>query len=113
MVSPMTLNIWHHNTPGTQQGEGIVHSSSNTGNQSDRLPDHKYHNRHGHGVRNPAEPAPSNRGSCHPHRRGNVHRSGRQVALEVGQPTTTREALEGYNLLPGASSICERRCLVL
>ena len=81
--------------------------------RGDRFSDHKYYHRDRYRVGDPAESAPSNRGGCHPHRCGHVHRSGRQVALEVGQPTTTREALEGYNLLPGASSICERRCLVL
>jgi len=51
-------------------------------------------------MMHPAESAPSNRGSCHPHRCGHVHRSGRQVALEVGQPTTMREALRGIIYSP-------------
>ena len=71
------------------------------------------HHRYGHGVRNSAEPAPSNRGSCHPHRCGHVHRAWRQVAVRPGPPKATREALEWYKLLSGASCICERLCLVL
>ncbi len=71
-MSPTILNLRHYNTPVV---EGIVQSSSDTGCQVDRLPNHKYYHRDRHGERHNPEPSPGHRGRFDHNRRGHVRRA--------------------------------------
>jgi len=79
----------HYNTPGncTLVVEGIVHPSSNTGSEKDRLPHLKYYHRDRHGLGNTPKSAPRHRGSINPDWCSHEHRQGRcqgRVALDAG-----------------------------
>ena len=96
-MSPMIQSLRHYNTPVI---EGIVHPSSNTGYQLDRLPNHQYHHRDRHGFGHPSEPAASNRGSRDHNRRGHVRRS--QELTPVQSWVASQGGGSGTNI-PGAS----------
>ena len=75
-MSHTILNIRHYKTPTL---EGIVHPSSNTGNQLDRLSHYQYHNRNRYGQRHPAESSARDSRCSNPDRRGDEHWLGREV----------------------------------
>ena len=94
-MSPTILNLRHYNTPVV---EGIVHPSSNTGYQMDRLPDHKYHNRDGHRLSNFAEFAESHRGRSDHNRCSHVRRAEELIRVmpgEAGKSRGSRENISG------------------
>ena len=97
-MSQIITNLRHYNTPAL---EGIVHPSSNTGYQMDRLPDHQHHQRHGYRVGNPAEPASSNRCSRHHNQRGYVRRAEELTPVQPGVTNTQGRGSRNNN--PGAS----------
>ena len=80
-MSPTILNLRHYNTPAV---EGIVQSSSDTGYQVDRLPDHQHHNRDRHGFGHPAKSSASDRRSCDYNRSCDVSRAEGLIPVTSG-----------------------------
>jgi len=93
-VSLTILNLRHYNTPTL---EGIVHSSSDTGYQVDRLLNHEHHHRDGYWLGNTSESSPCHRSRSDHNRCGYVRREESLTPVAPGVATQGRGSGENIS----------------